>query len=75
MSEAGRLGEQREKPCFREYSILCILNYHLEKENAINIYSELRFGRLVVDGRWKAVLPIRVLCPLKNVSGGKLDTL
>ena len=24
---------------------------HLEKENAINIYSELRFGRLVVDGR------------------------
>jgi hypothetical protein len=38
--------------CYRKYSILCILNNRpFEKENAINIYSELRFGRLVIDRR------------------------
>ena len=45
LSENGKTEEQRAKLCY------CKLPPILEKENAINIYAELCFSRLVVDGR------------------------
>ena len=62
-----RVGRRRNKGR-SDVSIVNTVSYafkitaYLEKENAINIYSEL----LVVDER---------PCPLKNVSAGKLDML
>ena len=53
MSEvAGRLRNKGETVLSEiQYLLHSKFTAHLEKENAINIYSELRFSRLVVDGR------------------------